>query len=135
MKTLPLPRVLRITNRGREQLIQIKRYVRFENWNVVCRWAFVQSLNETTVPPKLDSSGDSAVEMTWDVFSGGTGRVYWEVLIQWALDMGLDPESEDLENLFRRHVHRGIAAIAGRSEFRSIEGLVERVAMVGHGVS
>lgn len=127
MKTLPTPRVVRITNRGRDQLIQIKRYIRFENWNVICRWAFVQSIKEDTIPPKLDSSGDSSVEMSWDVFCGGTGRVYWEILVQWAIDFGLDPEAEDLEDYLRRHIQRGIAALAGRPEYRSIDGLLRNV--------
>jgi DNA sulfur modification protein DndE len=77
----------------------------------------------------LDNTGDSSVEMSWDVFSGGTGRLYWEVLIQWAVERGLDPESEDLESLFRRHVHRGIAALAGRPEYNSLENLLQSVAL------
>jgi len=129
-KSLSTPRSLRITNRGRDQLIQVKRKIPFENWNAICRWALVQSLLEDTLPPKLDNTGDSSVEMSWDVFSGGTGRLYWEVLIQWSIERGLDPEAEDIDALFRRHIHRGIAALAGRPEFNSLENLLQSMAVL-----
>lgn len=116
------PKSLRITNRGRDQLIQIKRKIPFENWNAICRWAYVQSLQESTLPPKLDSTGDSNVEISWDVFSGGTGHVYWELLIQWIIDNGYD--EDDQEALFRRHVHRGIASLSGRPEYNTLERML-----------
>lgn len=116
------PKSLRITNRGRDQLIQIKRKIPFENWNAICRWAYVQSLQESTPPSKLDSTGDSNVEMSWDVFSGGTGHVYWELLLQWIIDNGYD--EDDQEALFRRHVHRGIASLSGRPEYKTLEKML-----------
>ncbi len=127
MTSATTPKALRITGRGRDQLIQIKRKTGIENWNVICRWAFGQSIQEGTLPPKLDESGDSSVEMSWDVFSGGTGAAYWEVLVEWVIAMGLDPETEPLADLFRRHIHRGISAMAGRPEYSNLTKLVEAI--------
>lgn len=128
MHRTSIPKTLRITNRGRDQLIQIKRKTGIDHWNIICRWALVQSLKEQTVPPKLDESGESTVEMSWDVFSGGTGVVYWEILVQWTLEMGLDPNVEPMTDLFRRHIHRGISAIAGRPEYATTMKMVEKIA-------
>jgi DNA sulfur modification protein DndE len=125
--TLSPPRSVRITNRGRDQLIQIKRKLPFENWNAICRWALVQSLQEGTAPPKLDDTGESNVEMSWDVFTGGTGWLYWELMIEWALEHEIELNREELDGLLRRHIHRGIAALAGRPEFGSLEGLLTTV--------
>lgn len=130
MQTSGPPKSLRITNRGRDQLIQIKRKIPFENWNAICRWAYVQSLQETTLPPKLDSTGDSNVEMSWDVFSGGTGHVYWELLVQWIIDTDHRVDEVDQEALFRRHIHRGIASLSGRPEYNSLEKMLVTMGVV-----
>ena len=77
-----IPKTIRITNRARDQLITIKRRTGLEHWNVICRWAFALSLHESTPPPKLDQTGDSNVEMTWDVFTGGLSEVWQAVGLQ-----------------------------------------------------
>lgn len=112
------PKSVRITNRGRDQLVTIKRRTGLEHWNVICRWALALSLREATPPPKLDESGDSNVEMTWEVFCGGSPRVWHAVGIERFLEL---PGSHETFGAFlRAHVHRGVQMMAAQGKFNVI---------------
>lgn len=119
------PRSLRITNRGRDQLITIKRRTGLQNWNVICRWAFALSLRENTAPPKVDQSGDSSVEMTWDVFGGLSRDQWYAVGLQRFHE---EPGShESFAQFFRAHVHRGIQMMSAQGQAMSINDVISTV--------
>jgi DNA sulfur modification protein DndE len=108
------PKSIRITNRGRDQLITIKRRTGLEHWNVISRWALALSLKESTAPPKLDQSGDSNVEMTWEVFGGGRRDLWHAITIQrFSEEPGTH---ENLAQFLRAHVHRGIQMMAAQGQ-------------------
>jgi len=122
------PRTVRITNRGRDQLITIKRRTGLEHWNVISRWALALSLRENTPPPKLDQSGDSNVEMSWDVFSGGRRELWHAVTIQRFTE---EPGThENLGQFIRAHVHRGIQMMSAQGQSESIQTVLQSVAQV-----
>lgn len=98
---------IRVSEKGRQQLLQLKKRTGINNWNVLCRWAFCTSLAEPSVPPYEDIPSDSSVEMTWKVFGGQYADVYWALLVERSL---VDQHS-DLNTLFRLHLHRGISYI------------------------
>jgi len=119
------PKTIRITNRARNQLITIKRRTGLEHWNVICRWAFAMSLSESTPPPKLDQSGDSNVEMTWDVFTGGLRETWHAVGLQRYRE---EPGNhETFAKFIRAHIHRGIQMLSARNQFLSIEEVLMHV--------
>ena len=97
----------KVSERGKQQLIQLKRKTGIENWNTLCRWAFCLSLSETSVPPEEELPSDSNVEMTWKTFTGNNEEIYLAILRQRLIDDSLC--SEDVMKWFRIHLHRGIS--------------------------
>ncbi|PHS71157.1 MAG: DNA sulfur modification protein DndE [Cycloclasticus sp.] len=104
---LPMIETVRISEKGKQQLIQLKRKTGIDNWNTLCRWALCTSLAEPSIPPKEDIPADSNIEMTWKTFAGQHEGVY-EALIKQRL---IDDEIaiEDSSDWFRIHIHRGIS--------------------------
>ena len=76
---------IRVSEKGRQQLLQLKKRTGISNWNVLCRWAFCTSIAESSAPPYEDIPSDSSVEMTWKVFGGQYADVY-EALISLNVD-------------------------------------------------
>ena len=73
---------IRLSEKGKQQLLQLKKRTGIENWNTLCRWAFCTSLAEPSVPPYEDIPSDSSVEMTWKVFGGSYSDLYWALLLE-----------------------------------------------------
>ena len=102
---------IRLSEKGKQQLLQLKKRTGIKNWNVLCRWAFCTSLAEPSVPPYEDIPADSSVEMTWKVFGGQYADVYW------ALVKERSRECKKIDDVifFRLHLHRGISYLLDRS--------------------
>lgn len=96
---------IRVSEKGKQQLLQLKKRTGVENWNTLCRWAFCTSLAESSVPPHEDIPSDSSVEMSWKVFGGQYSDLYWSLLQE---RVQLD-QQEDVSQAFRLHLHRGIS--------------------------
>lgn len=116
---------IRLSERGRNQLITLKRRTGIQHWNVLCRWAFCLSIGQPTKPPDENIPADSSVEMTWKTFSGGDDDLYWGLLLVRAEQDGIAMEKQALGHYFRLHLHRGISYLAGSNGPQSIEGLVQ----------
>ncbi len=114
---------IRLSERGRQQLLTLKRYTHVQNWNVLCRWAFCLSLREESVPPDEDIPADSSVEMTWRTFAGTNENVYWALLLTRAKTDGVEPTLPALNRYFRLHLHRGISYLAS-GQIRSVRDLL-----------
>ena len=75
---------IRLTERVKNQFIQIKRKTGIDHWNVISRWAFLNSLAlPITAAEKTNSSTTgsfSNVEMTWKVFAGDYSLIYASLL-------------------------------------------------------
>jgi DNA sulfur modification protein DndE len=125
------PRSVRITNRGRDQLITIKRRTGIENWNTICRWGLVLSLREMTDPPGMDQSGDSSVEMSWEVFGGPRREFYRALAVHRMIERGVN---DNLSDYLRIHIHRGIQMMSGRDQYMSIRSLYDTLPELKHQV-
>ena len=101
------PETIRVSERGKQQLIALKRRTGIENWNVLCRWAFCASLNESTVPPDVDIIANSSIEMTWKTFGGQHDALYRALLKQRCHKDNIQLTPENLEKYFKLHLHRG----------------------------
>jgi len=100
---------IRLSEKQKTQLSQLKRKTGIENWNVLCRWALCMSLAESTSPPIEEIPSDSNVEMSWKVFGGEHADVYLALLRQ-----SYKKQSEYLNNIhfndfFKLHLNRGIS--------------------------
>jgi len=117
---------VRVSKRARDQLITIKRNTKIENWNVVCRWALMESLKEPTVPSKEITTPDSNIEMTWRTFTGPNDEIIAALIRERCLTDGIEPTQENLVEQFKLHLHRGIRYLAADRQMNSIAELVSR---------
>lgn len=115
---------VRISEKGKTQLITLKRRTGIQNWNVLCRWAFCISLKEQKEPPIEDIPADSSIEMTWKTFTGGDEELYFALLKQRAFEAGVESDREKLNKYFRLHLHRGISYMTGNTKLLRIEDLI-----------
>ncbi len=104
---------VRVSQRGRDQLIKLKRITGIQNWNVLCRWALATSLADPTVPLVRDVKTDSNIEMTWKTFGGPWADLYLAHVTMRASDEVGSTNAEDIEKVFIAHLHRGIGYLAG----------------------
>ena len=116
----------RVSKRGRDQLVTLKRRTGIGTWNVLCRWAFCVSLVEPNPPRSERIPADSTVELTWHTFAGEYEGVYLAALKQRCKHDGLDRSKRTLTAQFRRHLHRGLGYLAGDPNLTDIAGLVSK---------
>ena len=117
---------VRVSEKGRYQLIKLKRATGIKNWNTLCRWALCVSLADKSRPRKLDDSPDSSVEMSWQVFGGEYRHLYEAALRQRVREDGLELNDTELKAQLRLHLHRGLAYLASDRDLRSIADLCRR---------
>lgn len=110
---------VRVSQRGKELLISIKRKTGIENWNVVCRWAFCDSLANPNKPIPQVHPEESNVEMKWDVFAGESSDLLIANLAQRAHEDDVSAAKGEMAAYFRAHLERGI------SQIQSVSGLTE----------
>jgi len=122
---------VRVTQSARDQLITLKRRTGIAHWNVLCRWAFCRSLAEPAPPPNVRLIADSNVDMTWRVFSGPYGDIFWALLRLRCDRDGLSLDEETLNQQFRLHLHRGIGYLFGDPQVRDLSGLISQAMGVG----
>ncbi|MDA0935170.1 MAG: DNA sulfur modification protein DndE [Planctomycetota bacterium] len=99
---------IKLSQRAKEQLVQLKRRTGIKNWNVLCRWGFAKSLLEPTLPPRTNIPADSSVEMSWRVFGGEHADIYAALMRLRCHEDGVGTDDETLAQYFRIHLHRGI---------------------------
>ena len=116
---------VRVSQRGRDQLIKLKRITGIQNWNVLCRWALATSLADPTAPLVRDVKTDSNIEMTWKTFGGPWADLYLAHVTMRASDEVGSTNAEDIDKVFIAHLHRGIGYLAGSPTLRSIADLID----------
>lgn len=119
---------IRLSQTARDQLVTLKRRTGIAHWNVLCRWALCRSLAEPAIPPEVKLVLDSNVEMSWRVFAGDQGDLYWALLRFRCYTDGFKLDEETLVQQFRLHLHRGIGYLVGDPRVTSVSGLA-RVAL------
>jgi DNA sulfur modification protein DndE len=129
---MPLDHI-RVSERGRDQLVRLKRPTGIQHWNVLCRWAFCVSLADPSVPTPAKIPSDSSVDMTWKVFGGAHDELYMALLKERCKRDGLGTSDEVIATQFRLHLHRGIGILAADRRLRSIGDLVRRTAAASEG--
>jgi DNA sulfur modification protein DndE len=103
---------IKLSQKAKESLSRLKRDTGIQHWNVLCRWALCTSLKEPNTPPLMNHPADSNVEMTWKVFAGEYGELYWAMLKERLKQDGISLTEDNLQNQFRVHLHRGISYLS-----------------------
>ncbi len=106
---------VKVSDKARQQLINIKKRTGIQNWNVICRWAFTTSIAEDSKVLDENIIANSPVEMTWKTFSGGHERLYMALLLSKAKKDNWDTNNEAVNTYFKLHLHRGISYLNGKS--------------------
>ena len=122
----PIERV-RISTIAEEQLVKLKRSTKISQWNILCRWALCRSLAESSVPSPVSIKTDSNVQIAWNVFGGQMADILLIALKQRCHQDRLDTDPDTLKQQFTLHLHRGIGYLAGDTNIKQIEDLVESV--------
>lgn len=119
---MSIPESVRLSEKAKRQLVQVKRRTGIDRWNALCRWAFCLSLAEPSRPQDIDIKLDSNVEMSWRVFAGaGYEKTYWALLKHRCFQDGLPADEATWQKYFRLHLHRGIGYLASGNKARRLE--------------
>lgn len=103
---------VRVSAKGKDILIKIKRNTGLEHWNEICRIALCRSLANATLPAKLDKILDSAIDIEWKTFAGAYQDYFAALITLKAKADGIDLSSkEHISDYFRAHMERGIISI------------------------
>lgn len=128
------PEAVRINPDTRDLFITLKRRTGVMNWNVLSRWALCRSLAEPSAPTaaaNAQAGGEVGVEMTWKVFAGSAGDIYWWLLKQRAKELGLPLDEPTLAGQLRAHITRGAQYLVGDANMKDVTDLAGLVTSEG----
>ena len=115
---------IRLPQQAKDQLSNLKRKTKIEQWNILCRWALALSLAEKNNPPKAKPATDSGIDINWKTFTGDKGAIYYALIVDRCHKEGLEIKSENLTWILRRHLVRGIGYLTARRDLKDIDGLI-----------
>lgn len=115
-----------LSQRAREQLVQLKRKTGIKHWNVLCRWALATSLAEDSKVSAKSHPADSNVEMSWRTFAGEQGDVFVALLSARRDHDGFKDDPASMGRLLRAHMHRGIGVLASRRDISDVRALFRK---------
>ena len=107
---------VRVSQRGKELLLKLKRRTGIENWNVLCRWALSSSLSDQNTPITQERYQDSNIEMKWNVFAGDLSDALLAVFYLRLQEEQNFDRKEDQVSYFRAHLERGIMQISNHKK-------------------
>ena len=118
----PVDRV-RVSAKGKDILIKIKRRTGLEHWNEICRIALCRSLGNANAPAKSPRTVEMAIDMEWRTFAGAYSSEFASaILVKAQLDGVKLTSKEALSEYVRAHLERGIASL---QNVRSLGDLVK----------
>jgi DNA sulfur modification protein DndE len=103
--------VVRISEAGKSKLSAIKRRTGVENWNIICRWAFLLSLSDSSKVPYENIIANSNVEMTWKTFAGTYEKLYLALLLSELKKQKIEINKKNVNEYFKIYLHRGISLL------------------------
>lgn len=117
---------VKVSNKGRDMLIQAKRHTGMKQWNELLRWAFCISL-QNPEPPKILRKLDSGIEpIEWATFAGILSNAYSAAFYLRASTDGVDQTDQDaISNYFRAHIERGVASLRSLKSLQDLVGLIQ----------
>jgi len=112
---------VKVSAKGREILIRVKRHTGLEHWNEICRIALCRSLANPNLPPQRSKAGDSNIDMDWKTFAGQFADELTALILIRAQNDKVDIYNKsDLSEYFRAHLERGIATLQGVRELSTL---------------
>ncbi|MHB8712505.1 MAG: DNA sulfur modification protein DndE [Trichloromonadaceae bacterium] len=116
----PVERV-KVSAKGRDILIKIKRNTGLEHWNEICRLAFCHSLVKPSPPPKRAKVPESNIDIDWKTFAGQLQEELTALTLLKAHRDGVDIYNKpDLLEYFRDHLEHGINLLTNTKNLSNI---------------
>ena len=107
---------VKLTAAAKQQLITLKRRTGIEHYNTICRHALVVSLSNPAPAPPENLQFANGLEIDWDVFTGGCGNVYLNLLFVRTAQEGYPCTDIQVRQTLSSHVHRGLSYLASKKE-------------------
>ncbi len=105
---------VRITARGKEVLVRIKRRTGLEHWNEICRIALCRSLANAIPPLEVEKFRETAISIEWKTFAGDLQEELASLFFLRACKDNVDTtKKEVIQAYFRAHLERGIFSLNG----------------------
>jgi DNA sulfur modification protein DndE len=117
---------VKVSDKARQQLINIKKRTGISNWNVICRWAFTTSLAEDSKILDENIIANSNIEMQWKTFTGGNEKLYMALLLTKAKIDKWPTDNDSISTYFKLHLHRGISYLNGKNA-ESLDKLLSKI--------
>lgn len=103
---------VRISTKGKEMLLRIKKRTGIEQWNDLCRIAYCRSLANPSFPVHNSITSNTALDIEWKTFSGSYHKELSSLTRLRARNDNIDVNNKDaLASYFRAHMERGIASL------------------------
>jgi DNA sulfur modification protein DndE len=104
---------VRLSKQEVDILNSLKRKLRINQWNILCRMAFTQACADPASPPHLKVKTDSGVEMEWETFGGEYAELYAGLVT--AHQANSESVPGPAGEYFRRLLFKGILALKMQS--------------------
>lgn len=115
---------VKVSSKGKEILIRVKRHTGLEHWNEICRVALCRSLANPTPPPKRAKTGDSNIDMDWKTFAGALQAEFAALILLKAKKDGVDLNSKiEMSEYFKDHLERGIFGLQNLKTLNSLTSI------------
>ena len=107
---------VKLTAAAKQQLITLKRRTGIEHYNTICRHALVLSLANPANAPVENLQFANGLEIDWDIFTGGCGDTYLNLLIVRTQQDGYECKPAQIRQTLNSHLHRGLSYLASRKD-------------------
>ena len=107
---------VKLTAAAKQQLITLKRRTGIEHYNTICRHALILSLTNPAPAPVETLQFANGLEIDWDVFTGGYGETYLNILIIRTLQDASEFSASQVRQTLTSHLHRGLSYLASRKD-------------------
>jgi DNA sulfur modification protein DndE len=107
---------VKLTAAAKQQLITLKRKTGIEHYNTICRHALVVSLSNPAPAPVENLQFTNGLEIDWDVFTGGYGDTYLNVLMIRAIKDTDGCTASQVRQTLTSHIHRGLSYLVSKKD-------------------
>lgn len=123
----PPVETVRISQRGRDLLIKLKRNTGIDNWNILCRWALLLSLSEKSTPSPILEKYEGGVEIQWKVFAGEISNEIISLMKLRTKNDGYEITNSNQSDCLKLHIHRGLGYLTSGIDRQDMKAMFAKL--------
>lgn len=123
----PPVETVRISQRGRDLLIKLKRNTGIDNWNILCRWALLLSLSEKSAPSPILEKYEGGVEIQWKVFAGEISNEIISLIKLRSKKDGYEATHTHESECLKLHIHRGLVYLTAGLDRQDMKAMFSKL--------